>query len=282
VKAIHYLNGGGLGDIFRESCYHNALGILKRWKLEHPGSTLKVFLMSHNPASQELLAYEGWIDEVVQRPFPLALTWRWEDAYTLYAAEFEGHTELRFNLSEGRSLYASSHNKWRPKKPAWSIEYIDPIGVAWEPAITISEQDEVEGIFLGQLVYHPFAGQASRTLPGAIEDLVAEHAPLVLGANYGRDEHGTECGITFNPRILYHGLRAARAVVGAESSVWYLGTMLGRPAALLYQPEQTYDLVQRGLSNWNWYFFTHPESRAFRLPLEEPAWLREWLDRVMA
>jgi hypothetical protein len=31
MEYVHYLPGGGLGDVIREAYYHNALGILKKW-----------------------------------------------------------------------------------------------------------------------------------------------------------------------------------------------------------------------------------------------------------
>lgn len=280
-RYIHYLAGGGLGDIFREAYYHNAVGILKRWKLENPTAHLTVLTMSHNPAAADLLTGQDWIDEVVDRRFPLETTWAWESAYALYEADFWGKTELRFTLPERRTLYNARWMRGRPFGP--QVKMIDPIGVPWAPVLSEYERAVADAAFTGRVVLHPGAGQQSRQLPPPLSaDLIEQipKGPLVIGANFDRDQHGFEVGRTFNPRLLLAGLSKAKAVIGTESSVWYLATMLGVPACLLYAPDATYDRVQRGLDDWDWYYNQHPKNLALKLPLDDATPILRWLETV--
>lgn len=278
-RYVHYLPGGGLGDVFREAYFNNALGILKRWKLQHPDAHLTVALMSHNPASADLLAGQPWIDAVTPLYFPLEQTWEWEAAYTLYPAVFADCTELRFLVADTRSLYSANFTSHRPRSR--HAQTIPAVGTAWEFPLSQDEHAEVYGdsYTWRDFVFHPFAGQASRALPDDLTKLV-RHAlasrHVTIGASYTRPEHEDESGYAASPRVLAAGLRKARAVVATESSVYYMASMLGTPTLCFYGQDTALDkLLNRGDRSWDWYFnLTDP--RSLFVPLYD--WKSRWAD----
>jgi hypothetical protein len=281
---VHYLPGGGLGDVFRESYYHNALGILKRWKLEHQEHTLRLFLMSHNPAAADFVAGQSWIDEVVARRFPLEKTWNWEAAYQLYAADFKDAQELRFAFYEHRSLY--DHNKLRLRGRLGPVVMIEPMGCQWTPALSDAEWATVHA-HAGRLVWHPFAGETNRDMtPEWRAAVTAELAPwptLIIGADYERQHHGAETipgaiTATFPPRVLVEILRRSAGVIGTESSVYYMASMLGTPTFLTYGTGTAFHDVARGRPKWDWFFnTTDPRSAVAHMPERNFHRLNSWV-----
>lgn len=275
MNYVHYVAGGGLGDVVRELLYNGALGILKRWKLRHPQDRLKVVTMSHNPSHRDLFFGQDWIDGMKCCRFPLELGWKPEMFYDWYETEFVDHKELRFTLNEKKSLYRVDLMAQRSKLVP--IENIPPVGMAVDVVLTQHERQIVEH-HADMVVIHPFGGEVhkwfsddvARAAIGAAGDKV-----VVVGADYERPGHFDEAeraatlGITlrtFPPRVLLEIVRRARAVVGAESSVYYMAAMWGRPVAMLWPPAGTYDLVKRGTSNWDWYFGEGEPDNLF-LPL---------------
>jgi hypothetical protein len=257
-KYVHYLPGGGLGDVVREAYFNGALGILKRWKMLHPRAELRVVVMSHNASAVDLLQGHTWIDDISSVRFPLEKGWGWEGVYDWYPELFADRTELRFTLPEKKSIYRIDLNSLRKK--IGPVESILPMSMACDVELTRHERDVV-AYHAGSIVLHPFAGEAFRSWPSDLTDEVLAAAGrhgVVVGANYAREGHAEEeCNarvLTFAPRVLVSIVRQARAVVGAESSVYYMGGMWGRPVAMLWAPNGSYDLVQQGTLDWNWYF----------------------------
>jgi hypothetical protein len=270
---IHFLPGGGLGDVFREAYFMNGLGILKRWKSEHPADRLRVLLMTHNPASADLLSGQSWIDELVVRPFPVAKTWEWQAVYDLYPDDFAGHTELRISLYDYRTLYDSNKNKLRKKLT--DVRQIETIGTAWALELSADEWKRVFDL-AGRVVYHPHAGSADRALSTypEIDDAVRGALlrsgvdVITVGANYERPAykqipaHGREDGLDLSPRVLAEVLRRAPAVVGTESSVYYIASMLGTPTLLMHPTGTAFDRMLKGDHTWSWFFdLQNPDSR---------------------
>lgn len=281
MRYVHYLPGGGLGDVYREAYFHNALGILKRWRVLHPQDTLRVLLMSHNPSSIDWLAHQDWIDESVQLEFPLERTWAWESCYKLYPEQFEGHTELRFHLPVFESLYRSDLSVLRPK--ITDIQTIPAIGSANAIKLGPFETERTN-----TLVWHPHAGEKARCMSPEVCEAV-RHAVgafgfpyqtglLCVGADYNRMNHGSEIGVeTLGPRQLAATIAASRGVIATESSVYYIAAMLGIPFVMLYHPQATYAQVKAGKSTWAW-FFGEADSRSRFLSLDtDPTTLQQEL-----
>lgn len=272
---VHYVAGGGLGDVVRELLYNGALGVLKRWKLRHPGDRLKVVTMSHNPGHVDLFAGQAWIDEFKACRFPLELGWKPEMWYEWHRAELEGFTELRFVLAEKKSLYRVDLQAQRPKPVP--VATIPAVGMAADVELSDHERRMAEH-WAGCVVVHPFGGERHKWFPERLfSDILAAAGGrvVVVGADYERPGHHGEAawadalGIrlrSFRPRVLLEVVRRARAVVGAESSVYYMAAMWGVPVAMLWPQAGTYDLVKRGTSNWDW-FFAEGEAGNLFLPL---------------
>lgn len=279
---VHYLPGGGLGDVFREAVFHNVPGILWRWKTLHPEARLRVVLMTHNPSSAELLEGQHWIDDLQVLRFPVEETWKWEDAYTRYPEAFEGLRELRFTISESRSLYRSDLGLLRPRHP--NVETIPPVGRSW--SLAESSHPTLPDTVDARRLLHPYAGQDIRAFSPELQAQLVDYmggTPLIVGGEYAREGHGTEtAGVVLPVRALVSRVANARYVVATESSVYYMASMLGVPVALLYAEGQTFDLMLRGRSSWDWYFnLQDPRSLFLRLPLDlaKETRLREWIAR---
>lgn len=266
AKFIHFLPGGGLGDVFREGYFYNSIGILKRWKLNHPSDHLKVLLMTHNPSTADLLQGQTWIDEVVTRRFPVEKTWMWESAYDYYAQDFDGCEELRLGLYDHRTLYDTNKNRLRKKLVP--VRQLEPIGTSWCLELSPDEWRDVD-VYAGQVVYHPFAGSADRALSSYPDLRESVEAALraagvsfvTVGGSYERPAykqipaHGVEDGcVTLAPRVLAEVLRRSPAVIGTESSVFYIASMLGTPTCLMYPTGTAYDKLRHGDHTWDWFF----------------------------
>ncbi len=293
-RFIHFLPGGGLGDVFREGYFFNAIGVLKRWKLAHPTSHLKVLLMTHNPATQDLLAGQTWIDEVTSVRFPVEKTWEWQSVYDYYASEFDGFEEIRMSYYDHRTLYDSNKNRLR--KRLVPVRNIDPIGTSWCLELSADEWDHVHEL-AGRVVFHPFAGSSDRALSTYPELLNAVHTALTetglnyltVGANYARPAykeipaHDVEDGVTLAPRVLAEVLRRSPAVIGTESSVYYIASMLGTPTCLVYPNGTAYERLTRGDHVWDW-FYNLMDSRSkalnFAKVVEGAPKIAEWAQRL--
>jgi hypothetical protein len=290
----HYVPGGGLGDLVRELLRNGALGVLKRWKLEHPRDSLRVVLMSHNPAAKDLLVGQDWIDEVVAPPFDVAADPRWASCYERHAALFEGRRELRFVLPEAKSLYRADMNALRPPPgPGRAVTTIPPVGMAVDVALSRQERD-VADFHAGCVVLHPFGGHSAKWFPPDLIEWVAERAGprrLLLAADYARPGHGDEIDAvpglqprTFGARVFVEVCRRARAVVGAESAAYYVAAMWGVPTAMLWAGAGEYRLKLEGRSDWDFYF-GEGDGRNLFLPLPplmtdgDRGVLGEWLAR---
>lgn len=255
MRYIHYLPGGGLGDIYREAYFNNALGILKRWKLENQDAHLKILLMSHNPASVQLLEGHSWIDELTQVRFPLERTWEWEAAYGIYSGEFENRMELRFVLPERRSLYSANFSSHRPRHKA--VTTIPNVGMAWTRPPTSLDETFILA-HLSPALVHPFAGQEERCFSPAlrsfVNDALRDHS--VIGADYARQSHGAEVGgVTLHAQGLVRAVEHSRFVVATESSVYYIASMLGIPTLCFYGRGTALDkFLNRNDRSWDWYF----------------------------
>ncbi len=297
-RYIHFLPGGGLGDVFREAYFYNGLGILKRWKLDHPRDHLRVLLMTHNPSSADLLVGQSWIDEVVTRRFPVEKTWQWEAVYDYYAQDFDGHEELRISLYDHRTLYDSHKNRLRKKLVP--VRQIEPVGTAWDLYLEPFLERMIVGRVDGYVVFHPFAGSADRSLATypdlreAVEDALraADVKFITVGGNYERPAyqqipaHAAEDNcLEMNPRVLAEVLRRAPAVIGTESSVYYMASMLGTPTCMLYPSGTAYAKLAQGDHSWDWFYnladtrckavhFGHVKERAEKIA----AWAKERQD----
>jgi hypothetical protein len=231
--------------------------------------------MSHNPAHVDFFTGQTWIDELVPCRFPLELGWKPEMFYEWHPEQLKDRTELRFVLNERKSLYRVDLQQQR-LKPVPVIN-LPPVGMAADIELTAHERQQADH-WAGSLVVHPFGGERHKWFPTALlQDIVAAAGDraLVVAADYERDGHSDElaaaaaAGIrarTFAPRVLLEILRRSRAVVGAESSVYYMSAMAGRPVAMLWPKSGTYDLVQQGVSNWAWYL-GEGESQNLFMPL---------------
>jgi hypothetical protein len=273
AKYVHYLPGGGLGDVFREAYFHNALGVLKRFKLENPRDELKLLLMGHNPAIPDLFLGQEWIDELRFMPFPEGDIGDWSTCYKEYQPEFEGYTELRFNIPDSRSNYRSDLSILRPRHR--NMKTIQAVGMSWDFYLTREEQHEVDSVLhQGErgVFYHPGAGDFIRTISEDLDEWLTERFGdkwIRIGAKYvGRATHSDEAGVTLAPRVLIAALRKARAVVGTESSVYYLASMLDVPTLMFYREGQAFANWQhKNDSTWNWFFNTKdPRSAFVRMP----------------
>jgi len=265
-----YLAGGGLGDVYREAHFNGALGILKRWKILHPSEELKIVLMNHTPAAVELVKDDAWT--VVQFQFPHDTEKSWEVFYDMFCKDCWG-TEIRIHLDNLKSTFHPryDHLRTNPGPLLW----IDPVGC--EIDIHGEDRNLTSGLIL-----HPGAGEASRCVTPDVLELVLPYKPLVIGANYPRVGHPQETGLTLPPASLVHTIRRSNGVVGSESSVAYMASMMGIPFVMCYREDQTYDRVQRGLSDWAYYFGEGVEGNLYlKCPLDEEgeAKLRGWLDR---
>lgn len=274
-RYVHYLPGGGLGDVYREAYFHNVLGVLRRWKLLNPGHSLRVVLMSHNPSSIDWLTGQGWIDEPVQVPFPLEKTWNWEACYQLYPEQFEGHREIRFYLPSQASLYRSDLAMLRPK--VTDIETIQPLGMAngfvLEPDEThvatgslaaVTHLNVTSGV---PLVFHPYAGEVARCIPDDLKQFIEDSIPpwdrVTIAKSYDRPNHAEETGLQLKPRQLAMLIARSKRVIAAESSVYYIASMLGVPFIMLYAECATFAMVKRGESTWAWYFGENNPANRF-------------------
>lgn len=269
---VHYIPGGGLGDLCREAYYNGVLGILRRWKLRNPDTHLRVVLMTHNEAAGDLLVGHSWIDQVRVCPFVGAVA-NWAKCYDDYAHLFADRTELRFSLPERRSLYRVDIGAAR--KRVTTVENIPAVSMATDIALT-SHEDSIVRFHAGRVVVHPFGGHTAkwftRDILAAVHDAAGSEA-LVVGADYVRAGHESEGlfepsvrMVAFPPRVLLGIVRAANAVVGSESSVYYMGAMWGVPVAMLWAPGCEFDLVRQGRSNWDWYYGEGERDNLF-LPL---------------
>lgn len=282
---IHYLCAGGLGDVFREGYFHNVIGVLKRFKIENPRARLKLLLMTHNPASAELLVGQPWIDEVKVVPFVADDIGAWPACYHEYKAEFEGHTELRFNVADARSNYRSDLAIHRPSVATspWPIRVLTGVGTAWEFVLTSDDWAQVEQ-YAGATVFHPYAGDFHRTVaPDIHQWLMRTYGDgwLTIGAQYDRVNHAEEGGVELNPRVLVEVLRRARRVIGTESAVYYIASMLQVPTLLLYRDGHAFSRwVNAGDDTWDWFFNRgDPLSSHVRMPLDESGKqkVEEWI-----
>ena len=286
TQYIHYLPGGGLGDVYREAVWHNAVGILKRWKTENPTAHLTVMLMSHNPSSADLLYGQEWIDEIKAMPFPATEKPDWNDAWVEYAAEFDGKVELRFNIADRRSTYRAGFAHLRG---ATNYEFIPAIGTSWQFVYTAEELATIEN-YAGRLVLHFNAGEDVRAVPQELRDVVLNHLPLsnrrvIIGANYQRTGHSEETGVAFSPRVLAAIIARSRGVLGTDSAPCYFASCLGVPRCMIYPPDVAFDRMTRGDNNWDWYFgLKNPDNLFVRLPAGEKAqteiirWIHERME----
>jgi hypothetical protein len=293
MRYVHYIAGGGLGDVVREALYNGALGILKRWKLRHPEDYLKVCTMSHNPSHVDLFYGQHWIDELKPCRFPLELGWKPEMFYEWHPDELREFTELRFVLNEKKSLYRVDLQAQRSRPIP--VVTIPPISVAADIALTLHERQIVEH-HSGAIVVHPFGGESHKWFPTPLLQAIQEAAGkdvVVVGASYDRPGHEDEIAAAdsigiklraFQPRVLLEIVRRAKAVVGSESSVYYMAAMWGIPVAMLWARSGTYDLVKQKKSNWDWYF-GEAEGSNLVVPLpplmtgDECARLLEWIQQ---
>lgn len=291
VKYVHYIAGGGLGDVVRETLYNGAFGILKRWKLRHPEAYLKVCTMSHNPSHVDLFTGQGWIDELKPCHFPLELGWKPEQWYEWHTEELAGFTELRFTLQEKKSLYRVDLQAQRAKPVP--VVNIPAIGMAMDITLTEHER-QIVNRHAGSVIIHPFGGERHKWFPvELLNDVVyaADRHALVVGADYERPGHCDEVDLahkwgvklrTFSPRVLLEIVRQSRAIVGSESSIYYMAAMWGKPVAMLWPHAGTYDLVKQKISNWDWYFAEDEPGNLF-VPLpplmtgEDNAKLLDWI-----
>lgn len=272
MNFTHFVPAGGLGDCFRELWHNNALGILRRWKLLNPRDHLRVVLMSHNPASRELLDHQEWIDEIIQVPWPEGPK-SWESFYDVYPALIEGR-EIRFHLF-GKTTYDPRYDHLRTQQP---VEWIDTESVRMNfPPIDFPKVD---------LVIHLGAGAHLRAIDQcfleAIRPEFRNATTLEAGASFQRDGHGEERGAQLHPLSLVRTMMHAKGVIGSESSVTYIAGMLGIPFVMLYREGQTYDLLKRGESDWDFYFGDDSEGcLALKWPLSEDGnrSLLDWISK---
>lgn len=266
-----YLSGGGLGDVYREAIHNGALGILRRWKILHPSEELEVVLMTHNSAPVDLLNCEGL--EVQRFQFPEDTEKSWEVFYERYLPQFVGSTEIRFHITNDKSTFHRRFDHLRTNPGA--LLWIDPCGCE----VKVHGEDRN---LTSKLILHPGAGEEARCLTPDVIDMVMPHRPLVIGANYPRRNHPEETGLTLPPRDLVQTIRNSHGVVGSESSVAYIASMVGVPFCMLYREGQTFDLVQRGISDWDWYYGLGILGNLYlKCPLDEEgrAKFSTWLER---
>jgi len=273
MQYSHYVAGGGLGDLWRECWHHNALGILKRWKLLHRQDSLRVVLMSHNPSSRQLLDQQPWIDEVIQVPFPTDTAKSWEVFYERYPELLAG-TELRFHVQDRRSTYCEEFDPLRT--PHGEVEWIASNTMRMDlPELEFPKVD---------FVLHLGAGQSGRTIDLAgIEEALGQSSTLQVGSSYHREGHSYEQGAQLHPLALARTLLHAKGVIGSESAVTYISAMMGIPTVVLYREDQTFDLVQRGLSQWSWYWGVGEDGNLYlKWPLseEDRGKVVEWVRRL--
>jgi len=276
MKYSHYVSGGGLGDLWRECWRHNALGILKRWKLLHRQDSLRVVLMSHNPSSRQLLDYQPWIDEVIQVPFPTDTEKSWEVFYERYPELLAGK-ELRFHVQDRRSTYSEEFDPLRT--PHGEVEWIASNTMRMDlPKMEFPTVD---------FVFHLGAGAQMRAIDTSfLDEMRAEFrntTTLEVGASFQREGHGQEQGAQLHPLSLASTLMHAKGVIGSESAVTYIAAMMGIPTVVLYREDQTFDLVQRGLSQWSWYWGVGEEGNLYlKWPLSEEdlGKVAEWVRRL--
>lgn len=283
MKVVHYLPGGGLGDVVREAYFNNALGILRRWKLEHPRAELRVVTMSHNPAHADLFKGQDWIDEFIPLRFQLERGCEWQRFYEWYPEVLEGRTELRFTLPVQRSIYRPDYARTRPMATSATLT-IQAVGMAID--VVLSEHDRaIAGHHRDRIVIHPFAGGDGKWIPrGVLDKLIAAAgtSALVVGGDFARPGHGIEHheGIrteTFAPRVLIEIIRWSRAVIGTESSVYYVAGMWGRPLTMLWVPGGPYDLVKQGKIAWDWYLGEGHTDNLIRNMTDDPAPVLDWI-----
>jgi hypothetical protein len=252
---------------------------------------LTVVTMSHNPATADLFVGQNWIDEYRNLAFPLERTWAWEACYDLYPEEFDGKRELRWILPERRSLYRPDLTAKRPRQA--NYELIQPVGMACEPYLDRRELVDALMGSVGKVLVHPFAGEVGRWIPEEIaRPRLREYRFSVVAGDYERMGHarewwepdGTFSIGTYSPRSLMISVKHAAAVLAAESSVYYMASMFGRPVCMCYAPDATFDRVQRGLSDWHWYYgLSDPKNLFLRMhgdawPDEMSAWLKARVD----
>jgi hypothetical protein len=276
--------GGGIGDLFRESYYHNVLGILKRFKLEHSSAHLTLLLMSHNPRSLDLFVGQSWIDEVKLLPFVAEDLGNWPSCYQDYAGEFADCTELRLNIADHRSNYRADLTVHRPRTP--SIKFLPGVGTSWSPVLTAAEWSLVDR-YAGRVVFHPYAGSFHRSIADDVREfLISTYGAewVTVGANYDREGHVEERDVVeLPPRVLVEVLRRCPAVIGTESSVYYIASMLGTPTCLLYRDGHAFSRwVNEGDATWDWFFNNaDTRSRFVRMPLNEAglSTLKDWIQQ---
>lgn len=268
-----FIAAGGLGDAYRELVHNGALGILKRWKILHPSDELKVVMMSHNAVCADLAKDDAW--DTILFKFPDNTEKSWEVFYDEYLGELSG-TEVRFHIQDLKSTFHPryDHLRTNPGPLLW----IDPVGCE----IDIHGEDRN---LTSKLILHPGAGEASRCVTPDVLDLILPLKPLVIGANYPRAGHPEETGLTLPPTSLVQTIRRSNGVVGSESSVAYMASMIGIPFVMCYREDQTFDRVQRGLSDWTYYYGEGVEGNLYlKCPLDEEGRdkLRGWLERFQA
>lgn len=226
--------------------------------------------MSHNPSSRLLLDHQPWIEEIVQVPFPTDTEKSWEVFYERYSEHLAG-TELRFHCKDHRSTLHERFDDLRGTTTA--VESIEPDSM--RVAFPTVEYPCVD------LLVHLFAGQSERAADINLQDIRC--STLRIGSPYLRPGHIQETGVQLHPLSLARCVMHARGVIGTESSVAYMASMLGVPFVMLYREDQTFDLVQRGLSDWDWYFGSGMDGCLYlKWPLseEDSARLKEWVSRL--
>lgn len=266
-----YVAAGGLGDCWRELFHNGALGILRRWKILHPSEELKVVLMTHNSSALHLLDGHGF--ETLSFQFPDDTEKSWEIFYDLFVSGLLG-TEIRFHINVPNSTFHRRFDQLRGSDSR-PILWIDPIGCE----VDVHGEDRN---LTSKLILHPGAGEEARCLTPDVVEMVIPYRPLVIGANYQRKNHPEETGLTLPPRDLVQTIRSSYGVVGSESSVAYIASMLGVPFCMLYREGQTFDRVQKGLSDWGYFYGIGVEGNLYlKCPLDEEsrAKFSTWLER---
>lgn len=289
MRYVHYLLGGGLGDVVREALYNNVIGVLKAWKRQHPEAHLTLVLMSHNESTPELFTGQDWLDDVVRVDFPQEPDGEWDISrvYRDHPELFADAIELKFHLktANGPTLYNTAEV---PKAKAGKVEWLEQFEQDdWGPVLTELDQKTAD-FYKGRFVIHPHAGEKSRWFTDDIKQNIDVWfrqlgvKPLVIGAgDYGRPGAEFEGGICLNPRALLAVLKSAKAVIATESSVYYQAAMLGTPVAMLYAPGQGYHKMLHS-GRYNWYFIGDTDQRNLflEMPLRKLDWkrLERWIE----
>lgn len=263
---IHYLAGGGLGDVYREAFFNNALGILRRWKILNPRERLRVLLMSHNPAARELLEGQSWIDDLVQVSFPIGGDWHL--AYERNTEMFEGLTELRFHLDGNATLYHPRFDELR--RAIGPVEHIPAIGMSCDVGA-------IRSVLHASVIVHGTASEAERHFSAELYHALWHELPA-SSHFVGPQPH-------LNARELVGAIRNAKCVVASESSVYYIAAMNGVPVCMFYNADQTFERTKTGKSDWHWFFGEDdPRNLFLKTPISEDDLrrFREWLHQRLS